>query len=340
MARIIISILGAQTIPNILFIKEFDRSKNTKHVFISSKEMNELQVAETIAAVCNLKPNQVQVITLDNKSVLKINDVLQRASFAETDEYVVNITGGNKLMSQMAFAFFAKMPKAAIYYLPINEPAIQKLHPQVAEVPLSVTLNLEEYFLAHNFLIHSIGTRTNFGFSPAYLFRDVIKNDGPANVPLITRALTQEYNNPDKMYLMGAWFEEWLYDYFKISLQLKTDEIAYNIKLKHLRSTSRTESDNEVDVAFVYNQKIYLLECKVYSSSAPVKGEKITIPMYKNAAVSKNFGLQAKNFVAILAPMGNGQQRIKDLENQNISKVFTWDDFVNPQNIIDHIKLS
>jgi len=340
MARIIISILGAQTIPNILFIKEFDRSKNTKHVFISSKEMNELQVAETIAAVCNLKPNQVQVITLDNKSVLKINDVLQRASFAETDEYVVNITGGNKLMSQMAFAFFAKMPKAAIYYLPINELAIQQLHPQLAEVTLASKLTLEEYLLAHNFVINARGSTTSFQHSPHTIFNQVIQQGGPSRVKIITDTLAQEYLQNDKVYLSGAWFEEWLFIFIKKQLGLGPDDIAFNIKLKHLRSVSILESDNEVDVAFVYKQKLYMLECKVYTSSLPIKGDKVVMPMYKNAAIAKNFGLQARNFVAILAPMGNGQQRIKDLENQNISKVFTWDDFVNPQNIIDHIKLS
>ncbi len=339
MARIVISILGGQTIPNILFIKEFGQSKSTKHIFISSKEMNELQVAETIAAVCNLKPKQVQVIMLDTKSVLKINDVLKHTDFAETDEYVVNITGGNKLMSQMAFAFFSKMPNASIYYLPINELAIQQLHPQLAEVPLASKVTLEEYLLAHNFVVSDKGDITNFQQSPHAIFKEVIKQGGPSRVKIITDTLAQDYLRNDKVYLSGAWFEEWLYLFIKKELGLSTDDIAFNIKLKHLRSVSILESDNEVDVAFVFKQKLYMLECKVYTSSLPIKGDKVVMPMYKNAAIAKNFGLQAKNFVAILAPMGNGQQRIKDLENQNISKVFTWDDFVNPQNIIDHIKL-
>ena len=339
MARIVISILGAQTIPNILFIKEYGQSKNTKHVFISSKEMNELQVAETIVAVCNLKPKQVQVITLDNKSVLKINDVLQLASFAETEEYVVNITGGNKLMSQMVFAFFAKKPNAAIYYLPINELAIQQLHPQLAEVPLASKVTLEEYLLAHNFVVNARGTTTNFQQSPHTIFKEVIKQGGPSRVKIITDTLAQEYVKNDRVYLSGAWFEEWLYLFIKKELSLSEDDIAFNIKLKHLRSVSMLESDNEVDVAFVYKQKLYMLECKVYTSSLPVKGDKVVMPMYKNAAIAKNFGLQAKNFVAILASMGNGQQRMRDLENQNISKVFTWEDFLNPQKIINQIKL-
>jgi hypothetical protein len=154
-------------------------------------------------------------------------------------------------------------------------------------------------------------------------------------------AKSQAYTKHDKQYLLGIWFEEWLYDYLKRILQLQDNQIAFNLKLKNNQSVRRTESDNEMDVAFVYNNKLYVWECKVFYSSQ-INGKKISDPVYKISSVCQSLGLQAVSLVIIAAKFGDSAARkdfIKDLTKiMRIERVFALEDMISLDNFESQVK--
>lgn len=65
-------------------------------------------------------------------------------------------------------------------------------------------------------------------------------------------------------------------------------------------------NDNEVDVAFVYQNRLYIIECKVWLSATTEKNKKLNSnvhdALYKLAAISKDFGLVVHSYLFAIYP--------------------------------------
>lgn len=57
-------------------------------------------------------------------------------------------------------------------------------------------------------------------------------------------------------YLTGGWFEEWTYQQIKIHLGLQKNQILLGSRIDN------PKFGNELDVAFMYKNKLYIVECK------------------------------------------------------------------------------
>lgn len=70
-------------------------------------------------------------------------------------------------------------------------------------------------------------------------------------------------------------------------------------------------------VAFVYQNKLFLWECKVYYTKS-LSGKKISDAVNKISSLGRMLGLQAISLVAIMTPFG------KDKNRKNFIKDITW----------------
>lgn len=339
----IVSILSEQLIPNVLFIKQMGKPGD-KHVFISTEEMEQRKrKSETIVFCLNLKPNQYKVMTIDANSPALILAALKKFNFPPEEHYVVNITGGNKIMSQFTYLHFKEFKNVVISYWPIQRNVIEQLHPDLQSIDLGKvnSLPLETYVNAHGFNISS-PLKTSFPFSVSNaVFNNVIANGKPEMVPEIRDARSAQYVKDDKGYYNGIWFEEWMYDFLKKELKLAENAIAFNVQLKSIFSERGSESDAEIDVAFVYRNKLFIWECKVYNSGT-VKGTRINEAVNKISSFSPALGIQATSIVAILSPFGPDIQRKKSIVDnirlRNVAKVFSLEDMRNKHNFITEVK--
>lgn len=264
-----------------------------------------------------------------------------------SDQYIVNITGGNKMMSQTAFLFFSQKflykEQTEIFYWPIGEKVMEQLHPEIREVQINTPyqLDLKTYIRAHGFS-YTCQNKPSFPFSKAdALFDSVVQNKSADFVPEIVKAKAEDYTRPDKGYLLGGWFEEWLYYFLKTALHLDNQQIAFNLKLKNRQSVRKSESDNEIDVAFVYDNKLFIWECKVYYRKN-ASGGKIAEAIYKISSVSQSLGLQATSLVAIMTPFGNSKLRqdfLKDISGlMRVKKVFSLEDMGDKKRFLGLIR--
>ncbi len=331
--NIIVSILSDQPIPNVLFIKEMSKPGD-RNIFISTTEMEAKHKSDTMAATIGLRKNQFVVLLIDANNPVIIQAVLKKHPWPGGKKFIVNITGGTKMMSQMVYLFFSRKSTASIYYWPTTNMHLQQLYPVIEErkIPSPIELDLRTYLLAFGY-DYIAQTQFSHSFAQAeQLFEQSITAGSAGKVAQIKNASNEAYKERDKSYLTGGWFEEWLYGYLKRTLHLKDGEIAYNVKLKHNYSLRKSESDNEIDVAFIYRNRLYLWECKVYTTDN-IKGKKITDPVFKIASLSQSLGLQAVSFVVIFSRLGKNREQKDFLEDitrlMRIRKIFFMEDLTD-----------
>lgn len=311
------------------------------HIFISTQKMEIDKKSAILADTIGLNAQQYKVLIIDPNRPAEILDVLDNYQWSN-DNYIVNITGGTKMMSQMVYIHFSEKRNTKIFYWPIGSQSVELLHPTIETYPIEqpIALDLSTYFAAHGYS-YAAQTQLSKPFEEAqHLFTATVVAGAADLVPAIRQAKEPFSTSEEKVYLSGAWFEEWLYAFLKNELQLPDEAIGLNLKLKNIHSQRTSEADNELDIAFIYGNRLYIWECKVYNQVS--NGKKIAEAVYKISSLSQSLGLQATSFVAILAPFGNSPARnnfLKDITRvMRIKKVFSMEDMADTNLFIKQIK--
>lgn len=121
----------------------------------------------------------------------------------------------------------------------------------------------------------------------------------------------QEAATPElRRYLGGEWFEEFSYFKLKEAFNLRDEDIAVSLKI--YRENESTKNDNELDVAFMFNNVLYVVECKV-TMTGYGRDPKLVVDdyLYKLAAISKDFGLQVSAYIFTLHRMQTFSDEVK-----------------------------
>lgn len=330
----LVLIVSDQAVPNLLFIRQFHQP-GSFHYFITTTEMEDKNATDNLVAALKLSPDSWQKVMIDANDALLILTQLKNIGFSSEGEYLLNITGGNKLMSQMVFQHFLDY-ESKMFYSPINSDQYQQLYPEVLSIPkdkrISTTLN--EYLRAYGFEITGEQPYFKGNPKPTVLFKKVLEEDGVGNVTEIIKAKNPEYKAADKNYLLGSWFEFYCYQFFKRIFCLGESQIGCSVGLKKIGSSTINEHDNEFDLMFILKNDLYVFECKVYSGQS-YKKEKFQIPMYKLASLTQQFGLKCKKYLAVLAELPEERVNLDQLEqlreNLSIDKIISLEDFRNYQ---------
>lgn len=314
----LVSIISDQAVPNLHFIKQFQQP-DSYFLFVTTLEMEGKNVTRNLMESLKLDQKKCRNILIDANDALLIQQQLDKESLAKENEYLINITGGNKLMSQMVYQHFQKF-SSKIYYSPIGSPSYQQLFPEIRQITKNpqISICLEEYLEAYGFAIESSLEYFEGKPTPQKIMNRLLHEGHPAKVPAIFHATDKNYKGTDKNYLIGTWFELYCYKVFKEAFDLNESQIAFNVKIKGKGSTSAYENDNEFDLMFIFQNDLYVLECKVYPSSN-LKTDKVSGPMYKLASLAKNFGLKCKKYVAILGDITQDPQARIQLENLQVN---------------------
>lgn len=326
----LLSIISDQAVPNLHFIKQFQQP-DCFYLFVTTQEMENRNVTQNLIEALQLNEKECRKILIDANDASQIKKQLEKANFRKSDEYLINLTGGNKLMSQMVFQHFQNFG-AKMYYSPIGSTSYQQLFPEVRQISKDPTvgISLTEYLEAYGFVIEKSLDYFEGTPKPEILMKKLLLEGHPSRVPVISRATKQEYKDPDKNYLMGTWFELYCYKVFKEAFSLNQSQVACNVKIRRKDSISTYEHDNEFDLMFVYENDLYVMECKVYPAKN-LKTDKISAPMYKLASLTKNFGLKCKKYLAILGSITEDTQARTQLENLQITlgieKIIEMEDF-------------
>lgn len=152
MKKVLISLVSDQTIPNVLLIKElaFRNFNFDEYLFLSTDKMEANNTTENIIKSCNIHKNKAKKILIPEANLEGITHILIKENFSKENEYLLNISGGTKIMVLGVYNFFTNnLEKTTVCYLPIGENKISIIYPNNKECPIDYRLNVEEYLLSY-----------------------------------------------------------------------------------------------------------------------------------------------------------------------------------------------
>lgn len=340
--KVLVCLVSDQTIPNVEFIKEFQNEIDS-YLFITTEYMESPSKDRTKyilegASLSNIKP---QTIIVKEDSLDDISTKL--SDLDDKDEYIVNLTGGTKMMSIAVYNYFQKK-KSRIYYKPIRTNKIISVNDCTTYKEIKTKISVNHYLKSYG-----VESNSKQSFEERRITNTLYEKylNGSLNFGIVEK-LRVKYRNKRKRYtisdiendldeerrisgladflddlgfldkkkedaiitkdeiafLTGGWFEELCYWYFKEELELNDDAIQLGVQLKK----STYVLDNDLDVVFVYNNNLYVIECK---TAMALKGKVSTAlfneTIYKASALRAKFGLSVKNLLLTLSSMEHPQ---------------------------------
>lgn len=326
MKKVLVSILSDHLVPNYLFIKEM-RGQYNELLFIGTPYTESKAIATHLENALENRKSNIKKVILESDQYQEGVQPLENISLPNDVQYIVNLTGGTKIMSLIVYDFFRKL-NSSFYYIPIGKNTYCNIEEENMHA-LQYRISLREYFTLYglnyecdNALLKE--AQTTFQFfekqkKRKFYLSDEIKNSHQAETAT------------DKKYYAGEWFEEYTYLRIKKELNLREQDIAMSLKI--YREDSQN-NDNEIDVAFMYENALYIIECKVSMNGyGKEKWQTIEDYLYKLAAISKDFGLIVRPYIFTLHKM----EKLPDGSLKGLQKRMQ---ILGIRNIIDGKQLS
>ncbi|HPQ41333.1 MAG TPA: DUF1887 family CARF protein [bacterium] len=342
MARILVSLISDQVIPNLFVIKELEGID--KHLIISTEYMERSAKSKWLINAANLPERHIiGPVIVQEDSLVDIGEKLGNLEFEDNDEFLVNLTGGTKIMAIGVHDFFRNR-QSQIFYVPIRKNLYRKIFPQVKvkETDISYRVNLREYLTSYgiratldseytpqttyeeavsllNFfqgskdafisVVNSLRKYRNKGFR---LSDDPELWEQTKRLPIAPTA-DSTFSKYQIQLLTGTWFEELIYHAIRKQLRLSSEYIQANLKIEREITGEKKSPSNEFDVMFTYGNVIHVVECKtgVYDNFS--QKSIVNDTLYKLAALRPDFGLAARNILVTLALPGETNQNIKPI---------------------------
>lgn len=138
----LISILSEHLLPNFFIAKEFEGQYN-RHVFITTERMEKLSMTNRFSKALGIEQIEVKIITVSEDDLPDVMHKLQSEQFSESDRFIVNLTGGTKIISIGTFSYFFKKTDD-FYYVAIGVNKIQKVK-SGKDLMLNYRVNVDEY---------------------------------------------------------------------------------------------------------------------------------------------------------------------------------------------------
>ena len=288
--KVLVSLIDENPIQNIQFIKEFINHIE-KFIFISSNEMEYGEFNRTDAIINSLKleNSSIQRIIVKPQSISDIEKQLTKINNNIEIEYIVNISGGSKLMTLTCLNYFREL-NSKIFFVPKSIDTYIQVSPYTSKsvIKFNNQITLREYIQSYGLITTEIQYASRKFKECKRLMQKVIETKGNKHkIPEIKNAHSMS-RNIDKEFYSGGWFEEYTYHTIRDYFNLKQNQIGYKVKIEN-RNTN-----NEYDVVFVLKEKLYLIECKAYFGRYEIK-KKIESALYKLAALDDDFGIQSQS---------------------------------------------
>ncbi|MEN0004623.1 MAG: DUF1887 family CARF protein [Bacteroidota bacterium] len=110
----------------------------------------------------------------------------------------------------------------------------------------------------------------------------------------------------EMQYLIGGWLEEWAFAQIKRALELPEGAIACQVKIGRINALGE-EVPNECDVLFMYNNTLYLVECK--TGFGEVKRPFFEEAIYKLAVLRKEMGMRVEAVLLMLSSLSEKERK-------------------------------
>jgi len=307
MTTYLVSLISENLLPNFLFIKEFT-NKYDSLIFLTTQSMSNQSLPSRLEKALNVEAKSSIRITVSEDNFSSIFEKLAAFSPNSEDTFIVNVTGGTKIMSLAAYNFFSQYKNASFYYVPIGKNKIVNVN-TATSTPISYKINLDEYLALLGFHFeHSTSNLNNL-------------KGGKETI--------------------GLAFEAHCYGRIKNENRLESQYIKQGVKVRRDKNSQNT--DNELDVIWVIDNTLHIAECKHTLNKPKTKPhDYLDTILYKLSAISKDFGLRVNSYVFtrhnLVAPDFNTDRLnalSKKMKILGIKKIFAAKDLKNVMKPLD-----
>lgn len=371
-----VSLVSEQTVPNILAIWQFEPEKL---LFVSTEEMQRKEKVLDILAAANRRMMNPYELGENAESIVVLEDSLSQGlrtlekwiQGKEDEDFIVNLTGGTKLMSIAVFEFF-KNYESKMIYIPINKNEYITPFPirsPKPPKPLKDRLTVDEYLCAYGLVMVNPDKVLRCIESANRLKKDTvwITDHYPALADLMAclgRELrdkrnkksfpcVMEYsvqNHEESAFLKRFQFRKEGNTYSKT---LTKNEIGYftggwledycyhcvaellnkgvDDAVLNINIRNTLGRENEFDVIFTADNALYTIECK---SLEQYHDKKFDV-LYKIGALQNEFGLRAQSFLVTTSSqiMDESTGQIKPHIQERANQFRTQ--IIDPEHLMD-----
>lgn len=322
MANLLVSIVSEQTLPNYLFIKEFQRIyKIDRYIFISTEKMEKQNKTDAICHTANIDKKHRTKILVDENALFLSKEKLSHLNITNEDEIFVNLTGGTKMMSNATWQFFNNFRNVRFFYVPIGKNTYLEVFDEkpAIENQFNYQLSCQEYLNIYDIQYE----KEKMLFTKEQVF-DVYEDVKLTQFDLekFPKLKLKKFNidNYNIQQVHTKWYEEYLYYLIKEKLSLDDEKIEAGIKLfkkGEKKDTEHIPNDNEIDLFFLYNNNAFIVEAKFSLGKEKINIQRLYNYIYKLGAVNRRFGLRARATLMTLSTFeNNGPNFIANLKKR------------------------
>lgn len=148
MAKILISLIGDQTAPNIFMIRDERFRSIDRHVFVTTERMEAIGRSDHLLTATGIPESNYLKVLVSADDFEEIQQKMAGLNLSREDEYFLNLTSGTKIMSLGMFHFFSRNAyRVRVFYLPFGKNAYRQFFPvrEQREFELSYNIGLTEY---------------------------------------------------------------------------------------------------------------------------------------------------------------------------------------------------
>ena len=326
---IIVTIVGGQTIQNVMFIEQLRKNGEAidTYLFLTTEDMERENKVKYIVSACDIDAEQAKKIIISKDSIREIKNELSNLTSRLCGNIYVSLTGGTKIMSLAIYDFFKQnfgKGKVSFHYLPFGTRMFKQIYPEEEnDIVIDWKLTLKSYCKAHGLLVrdeNNLNILTQSANYTKMFFEEFISNkiDGEILRGIMHKGFImskkevrnkQGWKNIVKLleegkavfpnravnekmtsYYKGVWFEEYIYTKIKKMLNLSDDKIWIGADIL---TEENQQVNNEIDIMFIYNDRLNTVECKTNYSQK--KGKFKSESLHKIQANKKKFGLRCKS---------------------------------------------
>ncbi|MCB0643264.1 MAG: DUF1887 family protein [Phaeodactylibacter sp.] len=335
MANILVSLIGEQNAPNVFLILDPAFAQIDRHLFVTTEQMEAKKRVEYLVEACRIPAANYEKLIVPADD---LNGILERfralALDTQTNNYFVHLSGGTKLMS-IALTLFFRQPafRSRQYYIPVGKSTCWQIYPEAEyrEFDLQSGRNLRTYLRGYGNDMEQAQALLGSESYTQGLFEWFVREADKTHRETINALRRQQQRatrialpideglstlletigfpmeNPEALsakeaeYLIGGWFEEWVYNGIQQVLALPDAAIGLQVKTQRFENEP-DQTDREFDILFLYEQTLFIIECKTGLGGRDQAKEGLKKMLHRLAAMRRaNLGINVKTAFLTLA---------------------------------------
>ncbi len=346
-------LISDQAAPNLLAALDPDL-KPEEAVLVTSRKMHKrAQALGSVLREAGIRVETVDLDDEHDFAGVE-SALLEIASLRDGPSVALNVTGGTKLMA-LAANSVAETAKWSVFYVDVDTDEIIVLgNGRPIRRKLSEHLRLRHYLRSYGFEIEgdiehrgvesrhrdllrtliiqvgrmeqALGQLNWLGQAcekktlcaellPTQLddhdFNALVRNFEEAGVLRVTRNTLQFTSEADLSFACGGWLEQYMYD----ALTEAHGELGIRDKASNLTVVDGSGVKNEIDVAFLARNRLFMIECKTARMDNP-EAPKANQALFKLSEISKRVGgLGARGMLATYRPLRESERRLAEALN-------------------------